>query len=181
MLLLGCEGFCVLAPAFMLQTGERLDCARRKEAAEQIPSKGTSSWADEARVMVPWSKGTWLPHPVSGKLQPESCSGDKSNYPGWKQNKTKLICLSKFRQEALKQDWTHQGLCKKTIRVFPYYLPLLILLRSLFAFWPHVTLSRRLNWALIFLSARCQLIQSTSDPLVCGNFKLTFPISVSVQ
>lgn len=98
----GMWGFCALASIFMLQTGERLDWACRKETAEQNPSKGTSSWADAARVMVPWSKGTWLPHPVSGKLQPESCSGDKSNHPGWKKTKPKRTYLSKFRQEALK-------------------------------------------------------------------------------
>lgn len=134
----GMWGFCALAPTFVLQTGEKKQLSI---------SKGSSRWADAARVMVPPSKGTWLLHPVSGKLQPESCSGDKSNHPGWKQNKTKQIHLSKFRQEVLKQDWTHQGLCKKTIIVLPYYLPLLILPSSLFPFWPHVTpLSRRPNW-----------------------------------
>lgn len=90
----------LLFPVFMApykQAGS-LPLLSQKKKGEQTPSKGISSQTDVVRMMSLVLQAPGYRLPDSGKLYPESSSGNESRDP-WQE---KLIYSPKFRQEAVK-------------------------------------------------------------------------------
>lgn len=139
----------------------------QKKKGKCTPSKGISSQTDVVRMMFLMLQAPGYRLPDSGKLYPESSSGNESSDPWWE----KLIYSSKFRQEAMKLP--------PLIKVYAGHYnistlspPLLIHPAVYLLFWPNVA-----HWADILIEPFIMMPRSFLQK-VPANSEPIRPISV---